>query len=62
VVYDFCESRSGEHPRRFLEIGNDSWQGKLVCDYSSAYKALFTRGVVEVGCWHTPGASCSSCM
>ena len=50
VVYDFCESRSGEHPRRFLEIGNDSWQGKLVCDDYSAYKALFTRGVVEVGC------------
>jgi hypothetical protein len=50
VVYDFCESRSGEHPRRFLEIGEDSWQGKLVCDDYSAYKALFTRGVVKVGC------------
>ncbi len=50
VVYDFCESRSGEHPRRFLDIGNEGWQGKLVCDDYAAYKALFTQGVVEIGC------------
>ena len=50
VVYDFCESRSGEHARRFLDIGHDGWQGKLVCDDYAAYKALFTQGVVEIGC------------
>lgn len=57
VVYDFCESRSGEHARAFLgmntQLGSgpeQGWQGKLVCDDYSAYKALFTRGIVEAGC------------
>ena len=57
VVYDFCESRSGEHARAFLEINTQlgsgteqGWQGKLVCDDYSAYKALFTMGIVEAGC------------
>jgi hypothetical protein len=34
------------HAREFL--GN--WSGKLVCDDYSGYKALFERGVIEVGC------------
>ena len=46
VVYDFAESRSGQHARSFLT----GWSGKLVCDDFSGYKALFERGVVEVGC------------
>ena len=46
VVYDFCESRSGEHARKFL----DDWRGSLVCDDFSGYKALMTAGVTEVGC------------
>jgi transposase len=46
VVYDFADSRSGLHAREFL----GSWSGKLVCDDYSGYKALFERGVVEVGC------------
>jgi len=46
VVYDFADSRAGEHARRFL----DGWFGKLVCDDFSGYKALFERGVTEVGC------------
>jgi len=46
VVYDFADSRSGQHAREFL--GN--WSGKLVCDDYSGYKALFERGVIEVGC------------
>ena len=57
VVYDFCESRSGEHARAFLGVNTQpgsgterGWQGKLVCDDYSAYKALFTRGIVEAGC------------
>ncbi len=55
VIYDFAESRSGQHARDFL----GSWSGKLVCDDYSGYKALFERGVIEVGCmaharrkWH----------
>ncbi len=57
VVYDFTDSRSGEHARAFL--GHDAarrehdqlaWTGHLVCDDFSGYKALFARGVTEVGC------------
>lgn len=46
VVYDFCESRAGEHARTFL----GTWKGNLVCDDFSGYKALLTAGVTEVGC------------
>jgi hypothetical protein len=46
VVYDFAESRGGYHARAFL----GSWSGKLVCDDFSGYKALFERGVTEIGC------------
>jgi len=46
VIYDFADGRGGEHARAFL----GEWRGKLVCDDFSAYKALFTQGVTEVGC------------
>ena len=46
VVYDFCESRSGEHARQFL----GDWTGSLVCDDFGGYKALMTTGVTEAGC------------
>jgi hypothetical protein len=46
VVYDFADSRAGEHARAFLE----SWQGKLVCDDYSGYKASFQLGITEIGC------------
>jgi transposase len=46
VVYDFADSRSGLHARAFL----GPWCGKLVCDDYSGYKALFERGVTEIGC------------
>ncbi len=46
VVYDFCESRAGEHARAFL----GAWQGALVCDDFSGYKQSFTLGVTEAGC------------
>jgi hypothetical protein len=46
VVYDFCESRAGEHARRFL----GDWRGSLTCDDFSGYKALIASGVTEVGC------------
>jgi transposase len=46
VVYDFCESRAGEHARTFL----GDWKGALVCDDFSGYKAGFTNGITEAGC------------
>ena len=46
VVYDFCESRAGEHARKFL----GEWKGSLTCDDFSGYKALIASGVSEVGC------------
>lgn len=46
VVYDFCESRAGEHARAFL----GEWKGSLVCDDYSGYKAGFAGGVTEAGC------------
>lgn len=35
VVYDFCESRAGEHARTFL----GKWRGSLVCDDYAGYVA-----------------------
>jgi hypothetical protein len=46
VVYDFADSRAGEHARAFL----GAWQGKLLCDDYTGYKALFAQGVIELGC------------
>lgn len=46
VIYDFCESRAGEHARAFL----GKWRGSLVCDDYAGYKAGFVSGVTEVGC------------
>ncbi len=47
MIYDFAESRSGSHARGFFW---GTWSGKLVCDDYSGYKALFERGIMEVGC------------
>jgi transposase len=46
VVYDFCESRAGEHARTFL----GEWTGSLVCDDYAGYKAGFGQGITEAGC------------
>jgi transposase len=46
VVYDFCESRAGEHARTFL----GQWKGSLVCDDYAGYKAGFVSGITEAGC------------
>lgn len=46
VVYDFADSRSGEHARTFL----GDWKGSLVCDDYGGYKASFAKGITEVGC------------
>ncbi len=46
VVYDFAESRAGQHARDFL----GDWKGILVCDNYSGYKQLLTQGIVDAGC------------
>jgi transposase len=46
VVYDFADSRAGEHARAFL----GAWCGQLVCDDYSGYKAGFEHGITEIGC------------
>ena len=46
VIYDFTESRAGQHARDFL----GDWRGTLVCDDFSGYKASFALGVTEAGC------------
>ncbi len=46
VVYDFCESRAGEHARTFL----GKWKGSLVCDDYGGYKQGFLGGITEAGC------------
>src|SRR4029077_724861 len=45
-LYGFAETRGGVRAREFL----GQWSGKLVCDDYSGYKALFERGVIEIGC------------
>ena len=46
VIYDFTEGRAGKYARRFF----GDWQGHLVCDDYTGYKACFTQGITEVGC------------
>lgn len=52
VVYDFQPGRSGQHAEDFLK----GWQGHLVFDDYSGYKARFASGqMIEVGCMaHAP--------
>ncbi len=51
VVFDFADSRGGQHARAFLGLpGEQGWRGQLVCDDFSGYKACFELGVTEVGC------------
>jgi transposase len=51
VVFDFADSRGGQHCRAFLGLpGEGGWHGSLVCDDFSGYKACFEMGVLEAGC------------
>ncbi|MET3480384.1 transposase [Variovorax sp. 1126] len=51
VVFDFADSRGGQHARAFLRLGGENgWRGTLVCDDFSGYKACFELGVTEAGC------------
>ena len=47
VVFDYAANRSGKHAAQFLS----DWRGALMVDDFSGYKALFTGGVTELGCW-----------
>lgn len=47
VVFDYAGSRSGAHAREFL----GPWRGALLVDDYAGYKALWARGVIELGCW-----------
>jgi transposase len=47
IVFDFQANRSGQHARHFLE----GWQGHLMVDDYSGYKALFQGGDIhEMAC------------
>jgi transposase len=54
VVFDFTESRAGQHVREFLGLSDQTdrapWKGRLVTDDFSGYKACFELGVTEAGC------------
>ena len=51
VVFDFADSRGGQHARAFLGLpGEHGWRGTLVCDDFSGYKACFELGITEAGC------------
>ncbi len=51
VVFDFADSRAGQHARDFLGLPDeDDWHGSLVCDDFIGYKACFEMGVTEAGC------------
>jgi len=48
VVYEFTDSRRGEHVQRFLK----GYQGYLQADAYAGFDALYTGGtILEVGCW-----------
>ena len=46
VVFEYQTSRAGRHAQDFLA----GWQGHLMVDDFSGYKALFADGVTELGC------------
>jgi hypothetical protein len=54
VVFDFADSRGGQHVREFLGLPGSAktpgWTGRLVTDDFSGYKACYEMGVTEVGC------------
>jgi len=51
VVFEFCETRSGENVREFLKLDTHrAWQGTLVTDGFSGYTATTTKGVTSAQC------------
>lgn len=47
IVFEYQPNRSGSHARAFLE----GWRGQLMVDDYSGYKALFSAGITELGCF-----------
>lgn len=47
VVFDYCPSRAGKHAEHFLA----DYGGALLVDDYAGYKALFAKGLTELGCW-----------
>ena len=47
IVFNYGASRAGKHAADFL----GPWQGALMVDDYGGYKALFARGITELGCW-----------
>jgi transposase len=47
VVFDYQSGRAGKHAANFLQ----DWKGELMVDDYAGYKALFTSGITELGCW-----------
>lgn len=45
TIFDYCQTRSGEHARRFL----GDWRGALMVDDFGGYKALFPQ-ITELAC------------
>lgn len=51
VVFDFSETRNGENVRQFLKLGTaTAWNGTLVTDGFSGYRACFEQGVTSAQC------------
>lgn len=51
VVFEFCETRSGENVRDFLKLETDqAWKGTLVTDGFSGYTACVEKGVTSAQC------------
>ncbi|HLF67592.1 MAG TPA: IS66 family transposase [Gammaproteobacteria bacterium] len=46
AVFDYQESRRGEHAQDFLR----DWRGHLMVDDYAGYKTLFANGITELGC------------
>lgn len=47
VLFDYGPTRAGKHVAAFLA----DWQGALMVDDYAGYKALFAKGITELGCW-----------
>jgi transposase len=47
VLFDYGPTRAGKHVAAFL----GDWKGALMVDDYAGYKALFAKGITELGCW-----------
>ena len=49
VIFDYQQTRSGEHAKAFLTDGDNPFSGVLVCDGFKGYNCI--PGVILSGCW-----------